>query len=263
MYRCERCRTAFVAPMPSNEFLGEYYSSYHVGRGAEGNYAQEEKMKAYHPAELALVQKYTNNSPGRLLDLGCGKGFFLELCAKAGIDCMGLELSDTAAEFARDELGLNVQAGSIHDAKGTLGLFDTVTMWGVIEHVPDPLEILTACYEVLKPGGLLILNTGAGDDWLDRLLPGVCQWYNPPQHLFVFSVPGLKACMSNAGFEVVDSIPNYDRSMKRWIARILRASVTAALLRSVSTLGRLNSGEFEMTKFPMGNNQIAVGRKPK
>jgi SAM-dependent methyltransferase len=262
MYRCEKCRNAFVAPMPAPDFLAEYYSNYHVGRGPKGNYAQEEKMRAYHPAELQLVQKYTKGNPGRLLDLGCGKGYFLELCAKAGIDCMGLELSDTAARAAREELGLNVQAGSIHEAKGEIGTFDTVTMWGVIEHLPDPVEVLRSCWDVLKPGGLLIVNTGTGDDWFDRLLPGVNQWYNPPQHLFVFSAPGLAECFRQAGFQMVDQIPNYDRSAKRWIARFVRSAVTGALLRVVSTLGRLDSGEFALTKFPMGNHQVAVGRKP-
>lgn len=263
MYRCEKCRNAFVAPMPNAEYLIEYYSTYHVGRGAEGNYAQEDKMRANHPTELQIVLRHTNDKPGRLLDLGCGKGYFLELCAQSGIDCMGLELSDTAAQFARDELGLNVQAGSIHDAKGSIGLFDTVTLWGVIEHLPDPVEVLRSTFDVLKPGGMVIMQTGAGDDWLDHLLPGVNQWYNPPQHLFVFSVPGLAECMRQAGLEPVHADPNHERTTKRLIARNLRNGVSAALLRVVSKLARLNSGEFEMTKFPMGNHQIAIGRKPK
>ncbi len=262
MYRCERCRNAFVAPMPEPDFLVQYYSTYHLGRGEKSNYDQEDKMKALHPAELALVLRHTGGKPGRLLDLGCGKGYFLKHAADAGIECVGLEISDTAAAFARERLGLNVIAGDIHQKNGELGLFDTITMWGVIEHIPDPVEVLRSARACLKPGGTIIVNTGTGDDWLDRLLPGVNQWYNPPQHLFVFSVPGLRECLSRAGYDVSRVIPSFDRTPVRLVVRSVRGAVTAALLRAVSAMARLNTGEFQMTKFPMGHHQVAIARRP-
>lgn len=261
MYRCAECRTAFVDPMPSAEYLADFYSNYHIGTGDEGNYVNEDKMIAHHAAQLARVMKFTNAKPGRLLDLGCGKGFFLKECAARGIDCRGIELSNTAAEFARKELKLDVVQGLIRDRKAELGLYDTVTMWGVIEHLPDPVSVLKDAFDVLRPGGRIFVQTGIGDDWFDRLLPGVNQWYDPPQHLFVFSAPGLSRALKEAGFDTEGLDPAYDRSTKRRVARLIRNAVTGTLLRAASTIGRLHCGTFEMTKFPLAFDMSAVGRR--
>lgn len=261
MYRCERCRTAFVAPMPSDRYLADFYSTYHVGLGETGNYANEDKMRAHHPHQLAIVMRHTQGRPGRLLDLGCGKGFFLKHVVDAGIECRGIELSDTAADYATKELKLDVIQGSIHDRRDDLGKFDCVTMWGVIEHLPDPVAVLRDAAYVLRPGGHIFVKTGIGDDWLDRLLPGVNQWYDPPQHLFVFSSTGLSRCLDEAGFDTAHLDPADDRTPARRAARLIRNATVGTLLRGVSSLGRLNSGKFQMTKFPLANSMLAVGRK--
>lgn len=257
MYRCAECRTAFVAPMPSPEYLADFYSNYHVGT----NYACEEKMQAHHPRQLADVRKFTGGSPGRILDVGCGKGHFLRHVADEGIDCAGVELSDTGAEYARRELRLNVLQGNIGDRKSELGHFDTVTLWGVIEHLANPVQVLRDAADVLRPGGHLFLHTGIGDDWFDRLLPGVNQWYDPPQHLFVFSAPGLRRCMAEAGFDTIHLDPAYHGSLTNRIIRRVRCAVVGTGLRVVCTLGGVRGGEFAMTRFPVGNHMLGVGKK--
>lgn len=262
MYRCKTCRTAFVDPMPSKSYLAEFYSNYHLGLGAAGNYVNEDKMMAHHPAQLAAVRRHSSGNPGRLLDIGCGKGFFLKQAAESGIECCGIELSNTAVEYATRNLHLDVVQGIIGDCKGKLGFFDSVTLWGVIEHLPDPVKVLRDAYEVLRPRGRIFVQTGIGDDWLDRLLPGVNQWYDPPQHLFVFSSIGLARCLEASGFEVVHRDTAYDRSVARRVVRLVRNGFVGTLLRGVCELGRLKSGSFQMTKFPLANEMFVVAQKP-
>src|SRR5205823_1984563 len=105
--------------------------------------------------------------------------------------------------YAVNELNVNATVGDLSREKSSLGTFDVVTFWATIEHVPDPSAMLRHIHEVLKPGGRLFLDTGVGADWLDRLLPGVVQWYNPPQHLFVFSFDGMRKCLRSAGFQTI------------------------------------------------------------
>ena len=262
MYRCASCRTAFVHPMPSDEYLARFYSTYHEGASDETNYAMEGKMMAHHPAQLACVLAHSPRGVGRLLDVGCGKGFFLSHCQSQGLECMGVELSDVGAAYARRELKLDVRQGDLHELKGSLGTFRTATMWGVIEHLPDPMRTLRDIFEILEPGGQLFVQTGIGDDWFDRLLPGVNQWYDPPQHLFVFSAPGLARSLQLAGMECVFLDSKYDRSTARRAARFVRNSIVGVGLRAVASLGRLSSGEFQMTKFPLAFDMMAVGQKP-
>ncbi|MDZ4755148.1 MAG: class I SAM-dependent methyltransferase [Phycisphaerae bacterium] len=277
MFRCISCRNAFVAPMPDESYLADFYSNYHVGEGDDGNYANEAKMRARHPAQIALVRAHTGGDPGRLLDIGCGKGFFLRECVDQGIACAGIELSDTAADYARRELGLDVIAGRLDeigsapaDRKPALltsslyaseGAFDTATMWGVIEHLRDPLKMLCATARVLRPGGKLFVQTGIGDDWLERLLPGVNQWYDPPQHLFVFSAPGIQACGERAGFDLAHIDCWYEYSQSRRVVKFVRNGATAFMLRAVATLGRLARPPFQVTKFPLALDMFAVFTK--
>jgi SAM-dependent methyltransferase len=277
VYRCTSCRTAFVAPMPDEAYLANFYSNYHVGEGEEGNYANESKMRRKHPVQVELVMKHTALRPGRLLDIGCGKGYFLKECADAGIECAGIELSDTAVRFARSSLGLDVIPGRLdqlgappvgaetkalsYSLYGGAGQFDTATMWGVIEHLRDPIGMLRATANVLKPGGKLFVQTGIGDDWLDRLLPGVNQWYDPPQHLFVFSANGMKRSAERTGFRLEHLDTWYDISRRRRYVRAIRNGVAACLLRGVAEVCRLPRPAFQMTKFPLGLSMIAVMTK--
>jgi len=248
--------------MPSNEYLSDFYSSYHKGVGEETHYAMEEKMMAHHPAQLAQVRARSPRGVGRLLDVGCGKGFFLSHCKDSGIDCMGVELSDIGAAFAREKFGLNVLHGDIHDLKKDIGTFQTAVMWGVIEHLPDPMKTLRDIFDVIEPGGRLFVQTGIGDDWFDRLLPGMNQWYDPPQHLFVFSSLGLSRALEGAGMTTAFLDTRYDRTPTRRAARFVRNTVVGVGLRAVASLGRLQSGAFEMTKFPLAFCMLAVGEKP-
>src|SRR5436190_5244906 len=83
MYRCSACATAFVDPMPDAAYLTKFYSGYHAVAGEDGSYGMEQKMVAKHPFQVSLVEKAADGKVGRLLDVGCGKGFFVAEAIKA------------------------------------------------------------------------------------------------------------------------------------------------------------------------------------
>jgi SAM-dependent methyltransferase len=264
MYRCTSCGTAFVHPAPGPDVLRAFYDRFHQSDSAGGCYDQfEARMQSDFPAKVRLVrQAMSAGAAGRVLDVGCGKGFFVKACADAGLDAGGIDLSESGVHYARQTLGVRATCGDLHDLAGTLGEYDIVTFWATIEHLPDPVGTLRDIARVLRPGGTLLCDTGIGDDWLDRLLPGVVQWYDPPQHLFVFSARGITRAMDRAGLTVRAIDRSFERSGARRFARRMRNGVLAAGLRMAAAVGRMRAGEFEFTRYPLGNLMSVRAVKP-
>jgi hypothetical protein len=88
------------------------------------------------------------------------------------------------------------------------------------------------------------------------------QWYDPPQHLWVFSGPGLRAAVEQAGFTITRFDPNFERSAGRKAIKSLRNGAIALGLRAVARVGRLGTGGFEATRFPVGNLQSITAKRP-
>jgi SAM-dependent methyltransferase len=248
--------------MPETASLDDFYSRFHYPHEAGGTYddAVEAHAAADFPAKIALIRSAVGGRPVRLLDVGCGKGFFVKACRDAGIDASGIDLSQAAIEVARDDLGVPAVCGRIEDATQQLGSFDVVTLWATIEHLPNPLTTLSTIRSVLPPGGWFFLDTGTGHDLLECLLPGLTQWYDPPQHVFVFSPAGMKCLLSRAGFSVVSLDPIFERTHLRRVVRLTRAIGAALALRALATGFRLSGGQFPFTRFPLGNLMSLVCR---
>ena len=96
----------------------------------------------------------------RILDVGCGKGFFLKRASERGWDAYGQELSPHAVSFARERLGLtHVDLGRIENVSFPPDMFRVITLWDVIEHLPDPGPILAKSAQLLGERGVLFIQT--------------------------------------------------------------------------------------------------------
>lgn len=264
MHRCQACKSAFVDPMPDADTLARFYDAFHLTAADGGWYdATDDRMQLDFPAKIARIRKATGPGPLRLLDVGCGKGYFIKACVEAGgMEVVGVDLSASGVAFARNTLQVDARCGKVEGLKDELGTFDVITFWATIEHLPNPVQVLKNLEGLLRPGGHLFCDTGIGGDWLDRLLPGLAQWYDPPQHLFVFSTQGIIRAMEGAGFTVVDLDPCFERSWLRRILKVTRNGVLAAGFRAVAWSGRMGEGQpFAFTRYPVGNLMSIVAVK--
>lgn len=137
---------------------------------------------------------------GKLLDLGCGSGNYLYSLAELEWDVFGVEIDESAAQHARDQLGLQVFTGTLEEAKFPATFFDVVTMRQVLEHLPDPASSLAEVYRILKPGGEVMVevpNMATPTAVLFR-----SWWFNldVPRHLYSFTPHTLRAMLNKAGF---------------------------------------------------------------
>lgn len=206
--RCTVCDLVYVGADPASiDFQALYGESYYRG-GHEAVFAdytgQETARRAQARRKLWALRHLPPRIArhGRLLDVGCAAGFFLAE-ARAHYDVQGVELSAWSSQYARSQLGLPVVTGTLHDAQLPADHFDVITLWDVIEHVPEPVPTLAEAARVLKPGGRLVLTTG---DWGSTYAQKKgAEWHlmTPPWHLTMFSSSTLARAACRAGLRVV------------------------------------------------------------
>jgi SAM-dependent methyltransferase len=138
---------------------------------------------------------------GRLLDVGCGKGRFLAAARDAGWRVLGIEFAPESAAAARKAHAVDVISGDFLTAP-LEGGFDVITMWHVLEHLPDPAAALVKAAGLLRPGGRLVVSVPNNESLQARL--GGEDWFHLdlPRHMFHFGPRSLAAMASSAGLRV-------------------------------------------------------------
>lgn len=136
---------------------------------------------------------------GRLLDVGCGSGDWMNYMATLGWQVEGLDFDSKAVNEARRR-GLSVWCSSLEERSYQSGAFDAITLHHVIEHLPDPRETLRECARILKSGGKLTLFTPNHASMGHRLFRKSWRGLEPPRHINIFSPISMQALLESAGF---------------------------------------------------------------
>jgi 2-polyprenyl-3-methyl-5-hydroxy-6-metoxy-1,4-benzoquinol methylase len=211
LVRCRACAAVYVGEDPAGiNFDALYGQGYYTGghEAVFGDYVGQQAVRRRHARrllrQLRLLPPRLPRS-GRLLDVGCATGFFLAEAA-SHYEVQGVELSAWSAAWAREQLGLKVHTGTLHSAALADTVFDVVTLWDVIEHVPDPVPLLAEVARVLKPGGRMVLTTGDyGSAYAQRQGLHGQDWHlmTPPWHLTMFTRQSLARAAAAAGLRVL------------------------------------------------------------
>ncbi len=194
--RCPQCGLQRQAVFPE-DLAALYGESYYSGE-ADYSYEDERKQEAYYDhvwrARLRTIRRHVP-PPASLLDVGCSFGGFVAAAERAGYRGTGLDLSAYAVTEGR-KLGRNLIQGDLHQATGQ---YDIITLIEVIEHLPDPLQTMGRLYSLLRPGGLLVIQT-ANFLGLQAIRAGADYHYYLPGHLFYYSTRNLRLLLEKYGF---------------------------------------------------------------
>ena len=196
--KCKNCHLIYVNPIEKASKINGDYSK--MGN-PDAPIIRESRLRAAK-SQLGLIKNYKNGTT--LLDVGCGEGFFLFNASKAGYTAKGIDISQDAAEYARREFGLNVEAKPFKELQFPENYFDVVTLWQVLEHVPYPLMVLKEVHRILKPGGLLATSTPDIEGIMAKIFRR--KWWNLRRlHINQFTAKTLADMLNRAGFKNVFS----------------------------------------------------------
>lgn len=207
LVQCENCRLVFVGMQPAPEELyalyGEtYFQNDESGVVGYSNYIRDEaniRRTANH--RFNHIERFVR--PGNMLDVGCAMGFFIDEAAKRGWQVEGLDVSHYAVEYVRQHFQHAAYQGSLTEMDLPAESYDLVTMWDVIEHVPDPKGYIQAAATLLRSGGILEMATPdvgsiparlTGRRWIGYKLS--------EEHIYYFSAATLTRMLNDAGFDV-------------------------------------------------------------
>ena len=160
----------------------------------------------FSPARAFVEQQMRHMPPhpagrqGRLLDVGCGNGAFLKLAQKAGWSVHGIDFDPIAVAEARNG-GLDIYLGSTDQLTGQEQTYDWITCSHVLEHVHDPLKLLQSMQRLLRPGGILWLQTPNIDSIGHKIHRENWIGVDPPRHLTLMTLQTLRHSLEGAGFK--------------------------------------------------------------
>jgi SAM-dependent methyltransferase len=183
---------------PGTYYTGDYFSGGHADGYADYRGA-EPVLRREFAHTVDFIQKYRDG--GRLLDVGCAYGFFLQE-ARRFYDVAGIELAEHAAAHARAN-GLRVHSGVADESTlAALGMMDVIVLLDVIEHLPDPHATLELCTRHLNPGGIIVITTGDFGSLYARFAGAYWRLMTPPQHLWYFTRPSVERIARSLGLRM-------------------------------------------------------------
>jgi 2-polyprenyl-3-methyl-5-hydroxy-6-metoxy-1,4-benzoquinol methylase len=186
LVKCNNCGLVYCNPQLTKDELKSYYAEDYYGVNNLRFIGIIEKfVRLKRRIRAARVHKYVNG--GKVLDIGCGRGIFLNEMRKKGYDVYGTEFSETGANFAREVLKLDISIGELVTLKFPDNNFDIITIYHVLEHLSNPVQTLHEAKRILKPGGLLLIAVPNIDSWQAKIFKTYWFHLDIPRHYYHFS----------------------------------------------------------------------------
>ena len=198
LVRCTNCGLVFVNPQPLKSALSPYYPEAYYG-DEPFLYEKVDARRRY-----TYLTKSFKGIKGKALDIGCGRGLFLKRLQGDGWETLGTELSEGAAKYARDVLGVNVMTLEVEKCGFDEGSFDLITMFHSLEHLKSPLSTLHTVSRILKSSGTFIVEVPRFNSFYSRIFAG--RWFHldVPRHLFHFEDQTIDELLREAGLALTD-----------------------------------------------------------
>ena len=252
--RCVGCGLVWINPQLDEEGLQRYYANY-IGLRAKDKKKTLQRQRQYE-LDRDFIQTYIQR--GKVLDVGCSGGFFLNILSPE-FEKYGVDIDAEAVKYARTHFtfGANVVCSPLENAPFSEGSFDLVIMRGVIEHLPEPVAALHRVSELLKPDGYFFISaTPNADSFCANLYHERWNQFHPVRHLWYFSVKTFSGLCAQVGLKLVAKDFPYLETPYAEPEKDHRA-----VLRAVQARGEGTRDEIGMSPPFWGNMMSLIYRK--
>ncbi len=199
--KCKECGLGITSPFPSKEELEEsnkkiYDSQQRIQVYLSRQGYFEKRYKKY----LSVIKEFTNGTT--LLDIGCNIGLFVKTAQQEGFESAGIEVNTDCADYGRKKLGLKIYDGFVENQHFPDESFDVITLFDVLEHVPDVHSFLAEITRILKKGGVLTVQSPNINSVMAKLTKGKWNWLTPPDHLYHFTPETLTQLLISKQYSI-------------------------------------------------------------
>jgi 2-polyprenyl-3-methyl-5-hydroxy-6-metoxy-1,4-benzoquinol methylase len=207
--RCENCGFLFTNPRPESEKLSSYYKSEeyishsNTKKGLR-NFLYQNVRNYTIRRKLKMIQGFKKE--GTLLDIGCATGEFLNYCKTKNWEVTGIEPDETARQNAIKNYSLNIREEAFLKNIPS-DSFDVITMWHVLEHVPQLNERIAQLQKLLRPGGTLFIAVPNANSHDAKLYGSYWAAYDVPRHLYHFTNVSITRLFLKHSFMLIKSVP--------------------------------------------------------
>jgi 2-polyprenyl-3-methyl-5-hydroxy-6-metoxy-1,4-benzoquinol methylase len=205
--RCRNCGLRYTNPRPDPSSISQFYPP------GYGPHSTHESRRQRIPSRfwswvfgrpcLERRGALPCSTPGRLLDFGCGGGSYLRRMHRQGWTVTGLDVAAEVIHKLRKDFDCRALIGSLPHDELQPSSFEVITMWQTLEHVHQPLAVLRSAYQLLVPGGYLVVAVPNSDSWAAQIFGSHWFGLDLPRHLTHFTPHTLRAMVQVAGFRVV------------------------------------------------------------
>jgi len=250
-------------PIPSGGQITEHYQKRYLNGNYELIRKYDTEYQAVYNQFLSLVIEHCGAPKNlKLLDVGCFTGRFLDAAKEAGFITYGVEYQDEAANIANKKHEDRIFCGPIEKyPRNSVGQFDVITLFGVIEHVTSPDTTLQIVAELLKPEGVMIIQTPNTKSAISKLLGKLWPAYAPIEHIYYFSYTNIRKILETNGFETIQTIRHWKKLPIAYVYNQFR-NFGPEFYRLFSKVMPLISKKVMSWRLPFyGGEMIVVARK--
>ena len=226
--KCARCGLEYTSPVPTARKLKSFYADYKDIR------AERKIVELNAQEHLKLLKKYGWSTAAKTLDFGAGTGVFVET---AGKNCYGVELQYHLQPRIKQSL---IELSGI--------LWDFITLWGVLEHLPQPMETVSQLVKRLKPSGILVLTTVDAEGTIPY-------YYKPPEHLSYWTREAFAILVKKYELKIIEYEPFQMFQLGSIYAERLLSRIPSKYCR------RISSNLQEVVFVPTNEIRVAMRRK--
>ncbi len=204
--QCLECGFVYLNLIPDEQNERSTYESYFDSADLDDYFKDSDDphiRQAYLINERRMQWVQSDHPQGRLLDVGCGRGFFLKHALDAGFEVEGIELSHSAAKYASEHFDVEVHVTNLEHERSLNKQYEVITMWHVLEHFYQPVHVLQQVWNLLAPGGTLFVEVPNLNSAKFRLSLPNRRWQggnHPKFHRSFFTQATLQRALRQSGF---------------------------------------------------------------